>query len=133
MPDVNKVLMLDPNGLHTHEATDDDQVDVMLKLMRENGTFHPPVLVDLATKVVLDGHHRLLASKALGCKRIPCFCVDYVNDDSIRVESWRAAISVTKQQVIEMGLSPDVFPLKTTRHIYKIPVSVEPVPLSKLL
>lgn len=130
---MNKVLLLDPNELHEHEATDTEQVLVVLQLMRKKGEFHPPLLVDAVTKVVLDGHHRLAASKMLGCTRIPCYCVDYMHDATVTVSSWRHDFRITKQQVIDMGLSGENFPLKTTRHNYKIPDTLEPVPLSELI
>ena len=129
---MRQLIMIDPEELHSHEAVDDDQIRRVLDMMNGSGLFHPPLLVDFETRVVLDGHHRLWASKELGCKRIPCYCVDYLNDDSIRLESWRPEVSLTKRQVIEMGLGENVFPLKTTRHLYVIPDSIKPTPLVDL-
>jgi len=130
---MTKLLMLNPNELHTHEDTDSDRVESMLAMLRETREFHPPLLVDTATKVVLDGHHRLEASKALGCTRIPCYGVNYLEDDSVELQSWRPDVTITKREVIDMGLGDGTFPLKTTRHVYEIPDTVEPVPLEDLL
>jgi ParB-like chromosome segregation protein Spo0J len=124
--------MISPSELHSHEAVDQDRIHRVSAMMAESGHFYPPLLVDLESKVVLDGHHRLCASKELGCKRIPCYCVDYLEDDTVILESWRPDVNLTKQQVIDMGLSDGVFRLKTTRHLYKIPDSIEPTPLHTL-
>ena len=130
---MKKLLLLNPQELHIHEAVDDKQVRRILRIMEEKGRFHPPLLVDFETKVILDGHHRFWASKQLGCKRIPCYCVDYLNDDAIVLKSWRPDMLVTKKQVIDMGLGDDVFPLKTTRHLYDLPQSLEPIPTEELM
>ena len=121
-----------PEELHPHEAVDEDRKRNILAMMRRTGIFHPPLLVDSETRVILDGHHRLSAAKELGCVRVPCYCVDYLNDDSIVLETWRSDLAPTKAQVIEMGLSGKVFPRKTTRHIYVIPDSIAPTPLARL-
>ncbi len=129
---MGKLKLIDPNELHCHEDVDDAQVQRVMRKMKDTGFFHPPLLVDDRTKVVLDGHHRLVASKRLGCKKIPCYCADYLCDDAIVLESWRPDVRLKKQQVIDMGLSGSVFPLKTTRHLYTIPDSINPTPLDEL-
>lgn len=128
-----KLEFISPEDLHAHEAVDDDRTRNILAMMKRTGTFHPPLLVDAKTHVVLDGHHRLSASKELNCQRVPCYCVDYLNDDAVILETWRSDVTITKSQVIEMGLSGEVFPRKTTRHIYVIPESIDPTPLTELI
>jgi len=128
-----KLELIEPDKLHSHEAVDPDQIRRIVEMMTRNGTFHPPLLVDSKTMVVLDGHHRLWASREMECERIPCYCVDYLTDASIVLESWRPDVTLTKRQVIDMGVSDEVFPHKTTRHRYAIPDSVEPTPLDELI
>jgi hypothetical protein len=129
---MSQLLMIEPQKLHSHEAADPDQVRRIVEMIRRTGLFHPPLLVDMKTKVVLDGHHRLLASLELECDRIPCYCVDYLEDDSIVLESWRKDVTLTKRQVLEMGLSDEVFAFKTTRHRYNIPDDIQATPLDEL-
>jgi len=130
---IPELRLIDPKTLLTHEEVDDAQVRRMVAMMKQTGRFHPPLLVDALTLVVLDGHHRLLASMELGCQRIPCYCVDYLGDGSIILESWRPDVELTKQKVIAMGRSDDLFPLKTTRHRYVLPGSIEVTPLEALI
>lgn len=130
---MKKLLLLKPDELRVHEAVDPKQVGRLLDIMKSTGRFHPPLLVDCDSKVILDGHHRYWASRELGCRRIPCYCVKYLSDDGIVLKSWRPNLTVTKEQVIEMGLGKEVFPLKTTRHIYDLPASLEPIPTDELM
>ncbi|MEK6987516.1 MAG: ParB N-terminal domain-containing protein, partial [Candidatus Thermoplasmatota archaeon] len=71
--------------------------------------------------VILDGHHRFAALKALGCRRIPAYVIDYFSD-IIDLKTWPDAVvqEVRKDEVIRRGLANDPFPPKTTRHILKI-------------
>jgi len=129
---MNEVSFLDPNQLHAHEEVDPERVERIETLLRGRAHFFPPLLVDGGSNVILDGHHRYEASKRLGCVRIPCYVIDYVNDEDVVLESWRADMSFSKQEVIDKGRSGELFPIKTTRHLYKLPDGIEPVPLARL-
>ncbi len=130
---MSKVRLLNIDELRIHEAVDEVQILRIMKSIKESGKFYPPVLVDLESKVVLDGHHRLWAAKRLGCKRILCYCVDYISDDGVVLRSWRPDAGVTKQDVVDMGLSDGLFPQKTTRHIYELPDGIAAASLDELL
>ena len=80
-----------------------------------------PILVDSATNVILDGHHRWWMAKERGLQRVPCCLVDYLRDTSIQVLPRRKDIPVSKEEVIRMGLSDSTFPHKTTKHLFTIP------------
>ncbi len=80
-----------------------------------------PLWIDAETKVILDGHHRFAVYKELGCKRVPCIEVQYLVDNSISVLPRKSDIPVSKQAVIERGLSGVPYPAKTTKHVFKEP------------
>ncbi len=80
-----------------------------------------PIWIDRHSKVILDGHHRYSVFRELGCTRVPCFEVDYLADRSISVLPRRPDIPVTKQSVIETGLSGTPYPPKTTKHVFAKP------------
>ena len=130
---MSDVLLIDPRDLHPHESVDLDAAHVLVEQIRDTHLFPLPVLIDTDSKVILDGHHRWWAGKELGCARIPCYGVDYMNDDSIRVRSRRPNLIVTKQKVIDMGLSGETFPIKTTRHIYTLPSFLDSISLDELM
>ncbi len=93
--------------------------------------FKTPLLVDSKTKTILDGHHRSYVAHRLGFKKVPCYCIDYLEDQSVQVCSRHPNIFIDKKEVIRMALSEKVFPEKTTRHSYKIP-NFQPICISEL-
>jgi ParB-like chromosome segregation protein Spo0J len=127
-----ELRLLRPDELRPHEDVDPERVASLVLEIRAAGTFYPPVLVDDATRVILDGHHRWRASSALGLRVLPCYCVDYLHDVVIRVMSRRPEITVSKADVIATALAGRVYPIKTTRHMYDLPESLEPVALDGL-
>ena len=58
--------------------------------------------------------------EALGLKFLPTILIDYLVDDRIQVMTWPNAESdsITKEEVIEMGLSGNLFPPKTSKHVF---------------
>lgn len=127
-----EVKLLRPAELRPHEDVDPERLAALVEEIRAAGAFYPPVLVDDATRVILDGHHRWRASAALGLRTLPCYCVDYLGDPVIRVMSRRPELEISKQSVIDTALAGRVYPIKTTRHMYDLPETLEPVPLDRL-
>ena len=62
--------------------------------------------------------HRFAVAKRLELARIPAVCIDYLNDDTVELELWPASSleSISKQDVVDMALSSNLYPPKTTRH-----------------
>jgi ParB-like chromosome segregation protein Spo0J len=85
--------------------------------LRWNG-FTKPLIVDIATGAILDGHHRHAVAMRLELARIPVIVVDYFADESIDLDLWPASEldEITKQDVVDMALSDQLYPPKTTRH-----------------
>lgn len=101
--------------LRPHEAIDEELLKRVIEKLKHEG-LKDPIVVDKETRVILDGHHRYAACKALGMKAIPCLLVDYRSPE-ISVEPRRAEIPVSKEEVIRRGLEGDLYPPKTTRHL----------------
>ncbi len=125
--------LIAPRLLRPHEEVDAGRVQRLVEEIRNAGEFYPPVLVDRATRVILDGHHRWHAASRLGLSLLPCYAVSYLHDPAIRVMSRRPGIDVSKQAVIDTALAGKTYPHKTTRHMYDLPEWIEPVPLGRLL
>ena len=66
----------------------------------------------------LDGHHRHSVAVCLNLKRVPAILIDYLSDDQITVDVWPGSglESITKEEVIEMCLSDNLYPPKTSKH-----------------
>ncbi|MCH1616715.1 MAG: hypothetical protein L7R83_04320, partial [Candidatus Poseidonia sp.] len=70
------------------------------------------------TGTILDGHHRHSIAELLNLKQVPALCVDYLNDENIKLSVWPGCgrDALTKDEVVEMALSGGCFPPKTSRH-----------------
>ena len=130
----HQIEWIDTTFLKPHEALRERKAGNFLRFARRTkGLRTKPILIDRATGVILDGHHRYWVCRNLGCTKIPCVCVDYLEDASIHVLPRRKDISISKEEVIRMGLSAVTYPPKTTKHVYQIPEMDQQVRLTKFL
>lgn len=126
--------IVEASVLKEHEAVRDDYLQKLAEDIKKDGVIRLPILADEETGVILDGHHRYRALLLLGCKKIPVCYVNYMSDE-VEVTLWPGAVvdTITKEEVIKMGLSPDVFPPKTTRHIVHFMIKEVNIPLENLM
>jgi len=118
MWDEDDVQLVPLEWLKPHEEIKPRNRDKLLEMTKRWGGYTKPLIADKVTGAILDGHHRYSIAIELGLAQIPVIAVDYLNDEHIEVDVWPSAEmeTLTKQQVIEMSLSVDVFPPKTSRH-----------------
>jgi len=131
-----EVAHVDIDWLKPHEqVVNQDRVAALVDAIGRWGAYRKPLLVDRESGSILDGHHRYFAALELGLTRVPAALVDYLEDDSISVELWpgdHGVASISKQDVIDMCLSADVFPPKTSKHTFARPLLPIFVPLEEL-
>lgn len=123
--------LLTREKLRPHEKVDEDAVEKLAAQLRAEGALMRPVVVDAATRVILDGHHRFAALSRLGARLIPCHLVDY-NDPAIRVERWDDGSPMDKRELIGRALSGDLLPIKTSKHTTLRRLPNRLTPLTKL-
>ena len=106
--------------LKPHEQTIPTNLDLVHQQVVDAGAYTKPILVDRVTGTILDGHHRHAVGRRLGLTRLPALLIDYQSDPTIQLDVWPACgrTELTKQEVIDMALSPSVFPPKTSRHSF---------------
>lgn len=125
-----KTCVVDPSLLLPHEDIDHNRLKLVVEDIIYSGYVKYPVVVDVRTFIVLDGHHRVRATEELGLKYVPVFFVDYL-EDYIDVRPSRKDIPISKQLVIrKVYWEGKVYPPKTTRHIYNgivVPASYAPL------
>lgn len=114
---MRQAQQVDVNQLRPHEATDGELLQKLLTELKQGFLIHEPIIADQETRVILDGHHRHAAYKMLGLEYVPCVLVDY-RSPQVRVESRRPGVLVSKEEVIRRGLTGDLYPPKTTCHIF---------------
>ena len=121
--------------LKPHEQVIQKKVTQLEKMTMRWNAYTKPLLVDGATGTILDGHHRFEIAKRLGLQCLPCVVVDYLEDDSIALMLWPNSDRevITKQDVIDAGMSGDLMSPKTRRHLLSDDLPPISVPLSRLM
>lgn len=83
--------------LHPHEEIAQPIVNKLMERINQDRFIKHPIMADKNTFTILDGTHRLVALKNLGCKWIPVCLVNYKNP-KIRVSSWYRTITNLKEE-----------------------------------
>ena len=116
--EAEDVALVDIDWLRPHEEIKIRNRDKLLDMTKRWGGFTKPLLVDSVTGAILDGHHRHSVALSLGLKRVPVILIDYLDDDEITVGVWPGCglDSISKQDVIDMSLSENLYSPKTSKH-----------------
>ena len=121
--------------LKPHEQVIQKKVDQLERMTIRWDAYTKHLLVDGATGTILDGHHRFEIARRHDLQSLPCVVVDYLDDDSITLLLWPNSDreGITKDDVIQAGLSGDLMPPKTSRHLLSDDLPPISVPLSRLM
>ena len=130
-----KVQLIPVEVLKPHEQVIQKKVDQLERMTIRWDAYTKPLLVDGATGTILDGHHRFEIARRLDLQCLPCVVVDYLDDDSITLLLWPNSDweGITKDDVIKAGLSGDLMPPKTSRHLLSDDLPPISIPLSRLM
>jgi L-serine kinase (ADP) len=79
------------------------------------GCWTAPIIIEEISNAVMDGHHRLAAAKELGLRFVPCVPLSY---NVVRVETHRPEWEVNPSEILRRAADRDLYPAKTTRHIF---------------
>jgi len=85
------IALVSIDKLVCHEGVKEDYLAALSEQIKNDGELYRPILVTKNDLVILDGHHRFLSCKNLGCKRITALVIDYFRPD-VKVESWSPVI-----------------------------------------
>lgn len=80
-----QIIYLNPDEIVPYENNprhNDDAVEALSASIREYG-FKVPIIID-KNNVIVAGHTRLKASKALGLKKVPCIRADDLDEEQVR-------------------------------------------------
>ena len=116
--DAEDVQLVPLSWLKPHEEIKTRNRDKLLDMTKRWKGYTKPLLVDSVTGTILDGHHRHSIAEILELKRVPAILLDYLADDEITVSVWPGSglDSLSKQDVIDMSLSGELFPPKSCKH-----------------
>lgn len=102
-----------------HEKTKPDVLRKIKNEIKNDGILKRAILVDKNTNVVIDGHHRLEALRQMGYSKIGVQFIDYQLPE-IKVESWKRDGYITKEMVINAGISGKKLPPKISKNLISI-------------
>jgi hypothetical protein len=115
-------------ALRPTEAILPSRVREVMAMILEENAWTQPICIERTAHALLDGHHRLAAALELGLARVPVYVFDYAD---VELLSWRSHIAPTRDEVIARARSGQLYPYKTTRHVFP-PRSTCNVPLGEL-
>jgi hypothetical protein len=121
--------LIDPRLLVPTEETDSHRLEEVEREVLKSKRWRFPIAAQKDALFIMDGHHRLEVSRRLKLEAIPVVLLDYSH---VHVEAWRAAETITAEDVWAMYRSGRKFPSKTTRHIFHSPLPGCNVPLDTL-
>ncbi|MCX8189035.1 MAG: ParB N-terminal domain-containing protein [Nitrososphaeria archaeon] len=113
-----KPILVNIDLLKAHEDVDTKYCEELRKIIEADRVIKKPIVADINTYTILDGHHRVSVLKSLGCKLVPTLLVDY-NSPMIILDSWKS-VQLDKRTVILYALEGKRFPPKTTKHMIQI-------------
>lgn len=120
-----RIVLLPIEELRPHEMGSPLYLGLLRQEILRDGILKYPIIADEKTHVILDGMHRWLALKSLGCTLIPVMLIDISNSLNVRVGRRRihrytcdADTEITVERVIQTGLSGRLMQPRSTRHFF---------------
>lgn len=126
-----KVKIIDIESIYPHEHTDNNHVKLLKEKILTDGYWTKPIIVDKNSQILMDGHHRLEVAKSLNLNNIPCYELSY-NSNNIEIKSWSDNHTINYHDIISMVKRKKYYPIKTTRHIFKMFIPETKIALSTL-
>jgi hypothetical protein len=123
------ILPLDQ--LREHEEIDVGDLEHLVVILRTAGVVQEPLLVAEHSYVILNGHHRYRALRAMGATGAPAWLIDY-DDARVALGRWSPGPPITKAEVVDRARSGRLFPPKTTRHRLHFDLPARPTELAVL-
>lgn len=105
--------------LREHEQFDPEHLEELLQEIVRDGALKRPILVDVRTGTIIDGHHRYNCMKRLGKRYVPAYLVDYLSEEIV-VEPWENRPPVTKEDVLRAALTGRKLPPKSSKHMVRV-------------
>jgi len=113
MPSI--VRLIDIGKLKPHEKIRPVHSHYLQEKIKRDGIFTHPIVVESSTLAILDGHHRVAATKRLGFKKIPALLVSY-KDIEVSLRHHRLPSALIKKLVLLCVQNGELLPIKTTHH-----------------
>jgi len=115
MPNTLEVELIETHAILPNEEHDAGHAAHLAESMRSTGVWEVPIVLERESLAVMDGHHRLAAAFLLGLRVVPALLLDY---STVKVVARRAGFVVTPEAILQRARMRDLYPHKTTRHLF---------------
>jgi hypothetical protein len=93
--------VLEIDCLRPHEQVDPFRLEDLKKQLANDGFQKDPIIVDEENLIVIDGHHRTLALKALGYHKVVAHKIKYLDDDRVVLGTWYPVIRGSRARLVK--------------------------------
>lgn len=93
--------LVEIDSLKRYENADLSRIASLVQSLKSQELLIDPIVADVESGVLIDGHHRAAAFEWMGLKRIPCFAVRY-DSPQIRVRGWMRASTAPASTVAKV-------------------------------
>jgi hypothetical protein len=109
-------LLLAVNELLPNEEYNETRVCDLAEAIEAMGDWTRRITVEIHSRAVMDGHHRLEAAKRLRLKTVPCLLLSY---DEVFVTTRRQYLFVSGPEIVRCAKAGELYPEKSIRHIFQ--------------
>lgn len=113
------------------EHIDIDHVHRLVVSIGADRIWTTPIPIVGGNGIVMDGNHRVHAAKLLGLKYLPCVLLEY-GDPRVTVRHWIDDAPFCVDTIFRTVLTNQIFPYKTTRHMFDPVLPTTDIALSLL-
>lgn len=115
-----KIVLVPVKKLKHIEGFSKTRATWLRKKILKEGIWDKPVALDDKHGLVMDGQHRMEVALALGLKKIPAVKYRYAD---VQIWSLRPKkFQFDWKQVVKRALSGDIYPYKTVKHRFPVPL-----------
>lgn len=131
VPANYEVSLMDAGFFLPSEEVIDADVRALAARIGQMDRWTTPISVEARTGIIMDGNHRWMAATRLGLRLVPCFLLDYA-DPRVSVFEWESGRPFDLASILAIATTRQVFPYKTTRHLFAPPLPRCDIPLAQL-
>ncbi len=108
-----KMELIDLNRLVPIESVDNEKVQWLKRKIIKDNLWITPIITDIQSNLVMDGHHRYAAALELGLTKIPCLLASYKNVDCWSINT---SFHINPEILYASCLQGFTYPWKTVKH-----------------
>jgi hypothetical protein len=130
--DSYQVQMKDTGFFRVSEEVIEEDVAALAARIAADNCWIAPISVERNTGIIMDGNHRWHAGVRLGLAQLPCILLDYA-DPRVTCYEWTVDECFDIDSIFRVIMGGQVFPYKTTRHLFSPPLPRTAIALADLL